>query len=83
MKNLNQIDLKILLELYTKDFSVGELQRVVVCAYKNFSPHLNKLEELGLINVKRTKKGHRNIISKNFSSGIRLVEFLNILEDKK
>lgn len=50
--NINIIDVKILVVCFNESHSISEIQSVLGIAYKNLSPHLKKLEEMGLIEIK-------------------------------
>jgi len=66
--NLNIIDNRILMFCFEEELSTSELQNKVGIAYKNFLPHLKKLEKYGLIIIKDNGRGRKKQIRTNINS---------------
>lgn len=62
---INAIDLKILVALFDKTYSVSDLQRKIGIAYKNLLPHIKKLSQNGMILIKDLGKGRKKLLSYN------------------
>jgi DNA-binding HxlR family transcriptional regulator len=73
---INTIDIDILYRLFSRSFSIGELQREVKIAYKNFSPHLKKLERFRIIRIRSNGIGKPKIVSLNVDRKISLLNFI-------
>jgi len=76
---MNDIDLKILYNLYFIEPSINELNKLLDIAPINTYKHLKKLKFLGLIKVLDSGSGRKSKVIKNFKDDFTLIEFLEIL----
>ena len=60
--SLNNKDMKILYTLKESPKGLLELQRSTGIAYKNFQPHIQKLESYKLITIKKFGQGKKAVV---------------------
>ena len=77
---INDIDLKIIDELYKSKHSVGELVILINIAPVNMWKHLNKLDKLEIIKVINNGRGKKKEISLKLNREIKLIDFIRSLE---